>query len=283
MPRYRVFLGAPPARPVPTTPTHHWQTITNADEHPSEQSLILPPATLEEAGRRVSEYYGGIIFDDSDEDDTTAISWPPSASQPVAHTSPSAPTSSSASVPSLLETQETSFHTYSDASSIAHFPAFHFSLHALTPLSSLPSHSRKVNTLVAVLEVDGPDVVRIKQGRDAGREVSVLRMIVGDERAVGKVTAWREVAEAWGGAVTRGDVVLLSNVSPASTPNHTDTPALTASPFLGSALDICYRSLPASRADARLRPDLRLARSDAAVRAVAAVVAWFQRVAGLSA
>ena len=35
-------------------------------------------------------------------------------------------------------------------------------------------------------------------------------------------------------------------------------------------------------ADLRMRPDLRLGTSDAAVRRVAAVVTWFERMAGLS-
>jgi hypothetical protein len=36
-------------------------------------------------------------------------------------------------------------------------------------------------------------------------------------------------------------------------------------------------------ADVRLQPDLRLSTSDAAVRRVATVVAWFERLAGLRA
>ena len=35
-------------------------------------------------------------------------------------------------------------------------------------------------------------------------------------------------------------------------------------------------------ADMHLRPDLRLGASDAAVRRVAAVVSWFERMAGLA-
>jgi hypothetical protein len=75
-----------------------------------------------------------------------------------------------------------------------------------------------VNLLVAALEVDGPDMVKIKNGPDAGKEVAVLRMIVGDEEGrVGKITAWRDVAETWGGIVEgtvrvkRGDVILIES------------------------------------------------------------------------
>ncbi len=79
--------------------------------------------------------------------------------------------------------------------------------------------ARKVNLLFVVLEVDGPDTIKIKNGRDAGKEVAILKMIVGDEEGkVGKLTAWREVAEMWGGslegsvAVKRGDVILLEGM-----------------------------------------------------------------------
>ena len=100
--------------------------------------------------------------------------------------------------------------------SIAHFPSFNFNPNSLSSLSLLAEGARKVNLLLAVLEVDGPDTIKIKNGRDAGKEVAILKLIVGDEEGrVGKLTAWREIAEIWGGslegttAVKRGDVVLL--------------------------------------------------------------------------
>jgi hypothetical protein len=40
--------------------------------------------------------------------------------------------------------------------------------------------------------------------------------------------------------------------------------------------------MPYTREDNRLRPDLRLAQSDAAVKKVAALAQWFERMAGLS-
>jgi hypothetical protein len=58
--------------------------------------------------------------------------------------------------------------------------------------------------------------------------------------------------------------------------------SLTASPSLKSALQICYRTMPYTHEDGRLRPDLRLGASDAAVKKVAALVQWFEGVAGLS-
>lgn len=75
-----------------------------------------------------------------------------------------------------------------------------------------------MNLLVAVLEVDGPDVVTIKKGPDAGLEVAVLKLVIGDQDGgVARVTAWRETAENWSGqdgdtvAVKKGDVVLLQS------------------------------------------------------------------------
>lgn len=60
------------------------------------------------------------------------------------------------------------------------------------------------------------------------------------------------------------------------------TISLTASSYLRSKLDICYRTMPYSHEDKRLRPDLRLGHSDPAVRKVAAVVKWFECMAGLA-
>ena len=105
-----------------------------------------------------------------------------------------------------LETQQledhltttTTSYVYSDTSSIARFPNFQFSL---STLSVLASAQGKTCLLLAVLEVDGPDEVTVRRGPDAGRGVSVLRLIVGDEAGtIRKLTAWRDVAETWGGA-----------------------------------------------------------------------------------
>ena len=120
---------------------------------------------------------------------------------------------------SLLDTQDS--RSYSDASSIARFPTFHFNLHTLTSLSQLSESkfkgSIKVNVLLAVLEVEGPDTIRIKKGPEAGKEVTILKMILGDEEGTAcKLTAWREVAEEWGGsgksvAAKRGDIVHIES------------------------------------------------------------------------
>lgn len=57
---------------------------------------------------------------------------------------------------------------------------------------------------------------------------------------------------------------------------------LTASPYLKSQLVICYRTMPYTHEDGRLRPDLRLGISDPSVRKVAAIVTWFEGMAGLA-
>lgn len=208
------------------------------------------------------------------------------------------------------ETQDTQSYNYSDASSIARFPSFLFSLHSLTSLASLSrlaqKGSKKVNVLLAVLEVEGPNTIRIKKGADAGKEISLLALILGDdEGSVCKLTAWREIADAWGGSsvgatgVKRGDILYIESmftksdrfrtlglyVSPladiTATWDSVTSPTLSASSFLKSKMEICYRTMPYTHEDKRLRPDLRLGESDAAVRKVAAVVRWFEGMAGL--
>lgn len=131
-----------------------------------------------------------------------------------------------------LETQEDGHsansytYAYSSTSSIARFPDFHFSLGTL---SALASARGKACLLLAVLEVDGPDEVTLRRGPDAGRVVSVLRLIVGDEAStIRKLTAWREIAESWGGTaqdtvgvgVRRGDVVYFESAPPYPVPLH---------------------------------------------------------------
>ena len=114
-------------------------------------------------------------------------------------------------------TTTTTSYVYSDTSSIARFPDFQFSLGTLSELASAQG---KTCLLLAVLEVEGPDEVTVRRGPDAGHVVSVLRLIVGDEAStIRKLTAWREVAEAWGGAtqdavgIRNGDVVYFESTS----------------------------------------------------------------------
>ncbi|KAG6901572.1 hypothetical protein C0995_010340 [Termitomyces sp. Mi166 len=318
---YRVFLGAPPLTDLNKDPSfYQWQTVSSKQAIQTKralgatQSVVFPPATLEEASRRISRIYENVIFDDNDpeeeqtnepdkpdgEDQTTLITWPPTGDDTNARQNQSGPSflldiskSHEVHTPAYtqFETQETQSYNYSDTSSIANFPNFHFSLHGLTSLTSLtktsPRGSRKVNVLLAVLEVDGPDTIRIKKGVDAGKEVSVLALILGDEEgAVCKLTAWREVADEWGGAgdavgVKRGDILLIENVT--ANWDTSSSPTLSASPHLKSKMEICYRTMPYTHEDNRLRPDLRLGQSDAAVRKVAVVVRWFEDMAGLSA
>jgi hypothetical protein len=169
----------------------------------------------------------------------------------------------------------------------------------------------KVNLLLAVLEIEGPDTIRIKKGADAGKEVSILKIILGDEEnEVCKLTAWREVAEEWGGyskteAAKRGDVVYLESEHSVSCSTHRShlprfsnsllayldisaaceppsSIALSASTYLKSRITICYRTMPSIPQDGRLRPDLRLAMSEPCVRKVLGIVRWFEQMAGLA-
>ncbi|KAG6840086.1 hypothetical protein C0991_009063 [Blastosporella zonata] len=323
---YRVFLGAPSLSDLDKDPSsYQWQTISSNQAFPPKrtiatQSIILPPATLEAASRRISRIYENIIFDDeleerqiypldspTGEDQTTLISWPPTGDQTGAPRHDQSglsfllDVSESHDIQTQFETQETQSYNYSDTSSIANFPTFNFSLHTLTALSSLVKSSskgsRKVNVLLAVLEVDGPDTIRIKKGAEAGKEVSVLSLILGDEEgAVCKLTAWREIADEWGGSgnivgVKRGDILIIERkfeselsflmADVTATWEPSTSPTLSASSHLKSKMEICYRTMPYTHEDQRLRPDLRLGESDAAVRKVAAVVRWFEEMAGL--
>ncbi|KAL1726211.1 hypothetical protein EV714DRAFT_219754 [Schizophyllum commune] len=324
--------------------TDHTSSATLGTMNLPSELPIYPPATLEAASARISLVYKNTIFHEDEEEEGSAgasqddlgsfegitsveqsayISWPPTASvsRRVSRSRVNAADSASAALTSVSrisrgeETQDETQHSavYSDSSSIAHFPAFRFSLHALNSLSELhipgkpnPDSSdkpapnffggakkevtkppqRRVTLLLAILEVDGPDTVRVKTGVDVGKEVSVLRMVMGDEAGkVCKLTAWREVADAWASVgVRRGDVVLLesslADVNAACEPGT--APSLTASPFVQSRLEICYRTMPTERVDYLLRPDLRLGGIDPAVRRVEDVVRWFEQMAGLS-
>ncbi|KAF8346060.1 hypothetical protein F5887DRAFT_1158416 [Amanita rubescens] len=314
----RVFIGAPSKEFLLSnnseSATFHWRTISppsaTASGAGTGDSFFIPQDAYEAASIRISKFYQNTIFhEESDNhDETTAYTWPPTLAQGnhdtgsrVDATVPSfllhdSCTLESEPIPGGEETQISSPSasqslSYSRSNldlsrSIAHFPSFHFNPNSLSSLSLLSQTTRKVNLLLAVLEVDGPDTIKIKNGRDAGKEVAILKMIVGDEEGkVGKLTAWREVAEMWGGslegsvAVKRGDVILLEDVN--SLRDAQTSPSLTASPYLGSRLSICYRTLPRENDDQRLRPDLRLGASDAAVRKVANVVRWFEKMAGL--
>ncbi|KAG5724386.1 hypothetical protein E4T56_gene16089 [Termitomyces sp. T112] len=299
---YRVFLGAPSIAELDKDPSsYQWQTISSKHAIQTRralggtQSVVFPPATLEAASRRISRIYENAIFDDNEleewpltepdkpddmEDQTTLITWPPTEDQTSVRQNQSGPSFLDISklhdmhTPTYtqLETQETQSYSYSDTSSIANFPNFHFSLHALTSLASLtktsPKGSRKVNVLLAALEVDGPDTIRIKKGVDAGKEVSVLSLILGDEEgAVCKLTVWREIADEWGGTgdtlgIKRGDILLIENVT--ANWDTSSSPTLSASPYLKSKMEICYRTMPYTHEDNQLRPDLRLGQSDAA-------------------
>lgn len=160
------------------------------------------------------------------QDQTTLITWPPTAEEATTESNRERRASIFLSVSAsrfleTQETQETASYNYSDASSIGRFPSFNFSLHSLTSLSALtaaPKSPRKFAVLVAALEVEGPDTITIKKGADAGKQVSLLKMILGDEEGtVCKLTAWRQIADLWGGnddlpAVKRGDILFIESV-----------------------------------------------------------------------
>jgi len=190
-----------------------------------------------------------------------------------------------------VESQDTSFASFtSNCSSLKYFPDFHFNLISVTPLSALRNARtrRVVSVLLVVLEMDGPDTIKIKKGPESGREVSILKLTLGDDDGVVcELTAWRDVADTWGGVksetgVKRGDVIYIENVQAIWEPESPLT--MTASSNLRSKIEICYRTIPRPSfpEDVDLQPDLQLGFSDAAVRRVAALVQWFETIAGLT-
>jgi hypothetical protein len=183
-----------------------------------------------------SSFGFGSLFDSLfTQGQTTVITWPPTIAENTTENNresrashPLASVSDSRLRLSLYETQntqETASYNYSDASSIGRFPSFNFSLHSLTSLAILSALSRsgkgscKVSILAAVFEVEGPDTITIKKGMDAGKQISLLKMILGDEGGdVCKLTAWRDVADSWGGnltapAVKKGDICFVESMS----------------------------------------------------------------------
>ncbi|KAL0946329.1 hypothetical protein HGRIS_012567 [Hohenbuehelia grisea] len=241
---YRIFLGAPTAEELDNDPSSYsWNTYSSAPSFSATQNLAFSTLQLEEASRRVSRVYENVIFKDNDEDDndneetqedtsaqslnedgSTVISWEDSndfSLQEHPKTSVLDSSSIEHSNSTFLETQEDSQGVYSDASSIGRFPTFTFSLHTLGTLNSIRRLSttmiRRWNLLLAVLEVEGPDTIRLKKGVDAGKEVSLLKLIMGDDEGnICKLTAWRETADHWSGAgnrvaVKRGDIVHLES------------------------------------------------------------------------
>ncbi|KAH8836104.1 hypothetical protein DL96DRAFT_108675 [Flagelloscypha sp. PMI_526] len=315
---WTVHSNRPQSKLTPPSPRSDYGPLASPSV---SQEFHLPASVMNEAHRRISDLYQNVIFDETEvsedlededsqgssvsnvSDETSFISWPPTypkAPKPVVQdtsksfllndSSDFMSKSAFTDMETQYETQYTDSNISSGDPSISHFPQFHFALSELTPLGRLVRGSdlRGVSVLLAVLEVDGPETITIKNGKDAGKEVALLKMILGDEESkICKLTAWREVAEAWGGlleenvAVKRGDVILLQNIS-ISSPSSSTSPTITASPFMRSKVTICYRTLPINEQDSVFRPDLRLGKTEACVQKVAELVAWFEDMAGLA-
>ncbi|PAV19204.1 hypothetical protein PNOK_0604800 [Pyrrhoderma noxium] len=331
---YRVFLGPPSSssRQNKCIRDFRWQTVshyrtrsqietTTRDIHDS--TWICPPATLHIASQRITDLYESALFAGDPEEDgwsnlnqggSQSVSLdsefpllhPPSTKEHLSQGRNNAPPHNGASTNIGISNDVGSLDSLSFAhtstSSITSLPSFVIDMYKLVRLSSLAPSSehvanlpRRINVLVAVLEVDGPSSVVLKKGPDSGKEVSFLKLMIGDnDGSLCKLTAWRETADIWGGSsmgdsdfsriggdgVQKGDIVYIENVqvshSKISIPDadqchsSTDT-SLTASPNLASQIHICYRTLPLAPSDSRFRPDLRLAVSDPGFRNVAEV------------
>jgi len=238
MKHYHVFLGAPsPDSLYRSEGDFGWETFTT-------RIPLLDASIFEAASRRVSRLYENIIFADNDDEDVgaasdsnfldvehssraaeTFITWPPTLNR--TKDASGSQVSPGLQESTIEETQETTSYEYSDTSSIGRFPHFSFDLHTLRLVKALVEMAKsstakgtlKVNVLMAVLEVEGPDTVTIRKGQQAGNQVSILKMILGDgDGNVLKLTAWRDVAEMWGieadtqPLIRRGDIVLFQSL-----------------------------------------------------------------------
>lgn len=67
MSRYHVFLGAPTAHELLESDKEFTFMWLHATDNPSVMNYTIPPATLEEAHRRISKLYADINFDDDSE------------------------------------------------------------------------------------------------------------------------------------------------------------------------------------------------------------------------
>ncbi|KAG2129647.1 uncharacterized protein EDB93DRAFT_1243398 [Suillus bovinus] len=186
-----------------------------------------------------------------DVEQTTVITWPPT---PVADTT---------GVPSFLRTslspsQPAAMNQTQDATSI--------SLHKILSLTSLYSErtarGRQGSVLLAILEVEGPDTVRVRKSSDAGRDVLVHKIILGNEGGSG------DVADAWGAlGVKRGDIIHLENLTLTCEPGRSII--LTASPYNKPTAEICFRTMPYTRENNPAGPPAR--ESDTFVKKVSAL------------
>lgn len=187
----RIFLGAPTANDLKynSGASYSWTTLPETNHNDFLQA------------------------DDSLAVDETAITWSPSQNRSGVITFLNTVADSQETDDSFTQSQ-----TYSDSSSIAQFPHFHFNLNSLTTLESLHGRgSKQVSMLLAVLEIQGPDGITLKKGKDAGKEVYLLKLTLGDsDNQVCTLTAWRETAETWGGlndspGIQRGDIVHIQS------------------------------------------------------------------------
>ncbi|KAI6139133.1 hypothetical protein BKA82DRAFT_4228421, partial [Pisolithus tinctorius] len=183
---YRVFLGAPLTSDLARDPSSYVWKTTKSTPTPFSPSYV--PPRPHPASRRISLLYQNIISKDADDEDREQIddSESDGADREILLTRDY---DGSQPLQATYETQETAYSDDVKASStITRFPNFQIILHSITSLSSL---------VVAILAVEGPDTVKVKTGPCAGQQVSILKLILGDEegcsvRRVGVLVMWFE-------------------------------------------------------------------------------------------
>ncbi|PVG01569.1 hypothetical protein CPB86DRAFT_79516 [Serendipita vermifera] len=138
------------------------------------------------------------------------------------------PSQASSEEPSVSLDESVSFNSVSEVSdtSIHRMPRFRIPLHRATTLKSMlqgraPRNAdfRKVCTLVGVIDIDGPDIVRVKKGKDAGKEIGLLKIIMADaDGSIVRLTIWRSLAQTWGESIRRGDVIFFEGEGSPTSP-----------------------------------------------------------------
>lgn len=131
--------------------------------------------------------------------------------------------------------------------SIVNLPSWSFSLASITPLSHImrgKTNAKKVNLLVVVHEIEGPETIPLKKPslNKTGRMQAVRRatLLVLDESALTmSIVLWDDYADKWAGEYLRaGDVVYLQGIAMSEYKGQKQGSAVQ-----GSKVQICYRTL----------------------------------------
>jgi hypothetical protein len=118
-------------------------------------------------------------------------------------------------------TGDSDSNTEGSEGSIKRFPNFHINLKRLSTPKSLSIGSRRhgngpkqtLHILIALLDIEGPTLVRVKNGSNVGKRMQLLKLTIGGNGIAGHVAVWGEIAELWDKKLKVFDVVHLEGKS----------------------------------------------------------------------